>query len=138
MTPIKSSILRLSALILLTTSLSGCIGAMVAQSRTTDWGASGGSRADGFIQLSYDRSPLDKEKPVDSRVKQLAVTRCSVWGYQDAEPFDYVKTSCVEPGHGIFTCDLYRHSVQFQCTKPSNIQSGNTQSSSTVISPISN
>lgn len=131
MISIKSTLLKTSAVILLFASLSGCAGILT---QSTDWGALGGSRADGTIQLAYNRGAYADEKPIDDRVKQMVIARCNVWGYQDAEPFDYIGSTCVMPGDKFISCYQYRHTAQFQCTKPTGIPS----SSGTIITPVSN
>ncbi|MCL2029307.1 MAG: YecR-like lipofamily protein [Deltaproteobacteria bacterium] len=57
-----------------------------------EWAATGGSRADATIELSYEYNPaseipvLDEQQGLD-----LAIARCRSWGYRSAEPFGGIK-----------------------------------------------
>ena len=57
-----------------------------------NWAATGGSRADATVDMSYEYI-VEKEKPVlqEQEALDLAIKRCQSWGYADAEAFGGVK-----------------------------------------------
>lgn len=64
------------------------------------WDATGGSRADATIELSFDYYPAT-EQPIlsDEQAMSTALQRCQSWGYQEVEPFGGTKReSVVENG----------------------------------------
>lgn len=67
--------------------LAGC-----AKPVPKNWAATGGSRADATVELSYEYY-VETEQPVlkDEEAMGLAVKRCRSWGYADAEAFGGVK-----------------------------------------------
>jgi len=74
--------------------------------------ATGGSRADGTVTLSYEHDSL--ERPVVD-MQQAAITaaeKCKVWGYTDAEPFGGAISHCAD-SHG---CDWRIVTATYQCT----------------------
>lgn len=59
-----------------------------------EWSATGGSRSDGTIKLSYqyglfEQPMVDREKGI-----QIASDKCKSWGYESAEAFGGVMTNC--------------------------------------------
>lgn len=87
--------------------LSGC-------STVTDMQATGGSKADGTIHMSYEFSPFDIIKIDYDKALVGAEKRCKAWGYQSAEAFDQGFRTCSKPA-AFGGCDLYRVTVQYQC-----------------------
>lgn len=94
-------------LILMALSFSGC----AVQKEMI---ATGGSRADGTIKLSYQVSPI--EFPIIDENKSLtsAVQRCKAWGYENAEKFGGSNTTCTSPSFA--GCALYTVTTEYQCT----------------------
>lgn len=87
-------------------ALSGC-------AAVTDMSATGGSRADGIVEMSYQYMPFQQIKIDKTKALQSATKRCRSWGYQSAESFDDGLQSCVE--RDMFSCNLYRVTVRYQC-----------------------
>ena len=52
-----------------------------------DWAATGGSRADAVVQLSYEYGEFEQPIVDDQQGLELAIQRCQSWGYADAEAF---------------------------------------------------
>lgn len=79
-----------------------------------DWSATGGSRADGIVKLSYqyryDEKPiLDELQAID-----LAASRCKVWGYKSASAFGGAFRKCIAASYG--SCDEWLVTKEYQCT----------------------
>ncbi|WP_458525663.1 YecR family lipoprotein [Onishia taeanensis] len=73
----------------------------------------GGSKADGTIDLSYEVGML--EKPVIDRAQayRAANQRCAAWGYEEAEAFGGATSTCIS--NGSYGCNRTRYTVTFQC-----------------------
>jgi hypothetical protein len=56
--------------------------------------ATGGSRADGTIDLSYEVGLYEKPQIDQTQGLVIARQRCGAWGYADAEPFGGEKRQC--------------------------------------------
>jgi hypothetical protein len=76
---------------------------------------SGGSRADGIVELSYYWSPLGKTTYDETQALGIAASRCKAWGYTNAEKFGNNNVICTSPG-GLGGCDQYRITLIYQCT----------------------
>jgi len=88
---------------------------LVACATPTSMSATGGSKADGIVEMSYEygefETPiLDPEQGMASAVK-----RCKAWGYKQAEPFDGGIQTCAMPG-GFAGCARMRTTISYQCT----------------------
>ena len=93
-------------------ALTGC-------SVAKNWAATGGSRADGVVKLSYEVGGF--EKPVlQNDPLPLAIRRCQTWGYQTAEAFDASFNTCVFGS--AYGCERYRVTREFQCVAKENTQ----------------
>lgn len=79
-------VITILALIVLIT---GC-----ASPVTKNWGASGGSKADGTVELSVRHTHLEKPILSNTQGKNEALKRCENWGYSSVEEFDFVNTKC--------------------------------------------
>jgi hypothetical protein len=94
--------------------LAGC--ATVSQMTAT-----GGSRADGVVRLSYELGPLDKARIDEADALRTAQARCRTWGYTDAEAFGGVTRQCTASA-GIYGCNRWLITKEYQClgaNKPS-------------------
>ena len=71
------------------------------------WAAAGGSKHDATVSVAYQvrTGAIVKEDP--DQAKQVAVSRCKMWGYNDADAFDFEN---VRIDAGIKTVTL-----EFQC-----------------------
>ena len=76
--------------------------------------ATGGSKADGIVELSYQYS--ERETPVVNKAEGLktAEKRCQAWGYKRADPFGGEKTVCSSPGTWT-ECGTHLVTIQYQC-----------------------
>lgn len=101
----KSGFIALAAICI---SLSGC-------ATTKDWAATGGSRSDGVVRLSYDYGSLQSVNVSEEQAVQLATQRCSSWGYQGAEAFGGITRQCTQPG-GFGGCTVWLVTKEYQCT----------------------
>lgn len=76
--------------------------------------ATGGSRSDGTVELSYNYNEL--ESPVVDPGQALATARekCGAWGYKDAEAFGEGVSQCSHyNGNG--NCIAHIVTVTYQC-----------------------
>ncbi|HIE4801237.1 TPA: YecR family lipoprotein [Serratia marcescens] len=88
--------------------LTGC-------STVTDMAATGGSRADGIVEMSYQYMPFQSVKIDKTKAQQSAARRCQSWGYQSAEAFDDGLQACIDKD--MISCNTYRVTVRYQCIK---------------------
>ena len=88
--------------------LSGCV-------IPKDWSATGGSRADGVVRLSYEEAALEIAELNEQQAISLATQRCKVWGYGGAEAFGGVTRQCNSPS-GMGGCSRWLVTKEFQCT----------------------
>ncbi|WP_115134119.1 YecR family lipoprotein [Neisseria zoodegmatis] len=74
----------------------------------------GGSKADGIIELSFEHT--ENEKPIIDEMAALdaAQKRCRAWGYDRAEKFGGHKRQCTVTG-GFTGCFRSLITVQYQC-----------------------
>lgn len=90
--------------------LAGCVSAYNVAPTAT-----GGSKADGTVEMSFEHT--ENEKPVLdwNNSTALAVQRCEVWGYTGATPFGGERRSCQQTG-GWSGCALWLVTLTYQCT----------------------
>lgn len=74
----------------------------------------GGSRADGTVELGYDFWMAEKPVVDYPAAQQRAVERCKVWGYSGAEAFGGGKQQCLQVGR--YGCEHTQVSITYQCT----------------------
>ena len=101
--------LTLAALVS-TLFLSGCI-AMPTQKQ---WTATGGSRADAVVRLSYEYGQYEQPQVNEQEALDLATARCKSWGYSGAEAFGGVTRQCNQTGR--YGCENWLVTKEFQCT----------------------
>lgn len=80
-----------------------------------DWAATGGSRADGTVKLSYEHSDFQTPQLSESQAVSLASRRCQTWGYTGAEAFGGVTRQCAQGG-GFGACARWMVTKEYQCT----------------------
>ncbi len=94
----------------------GAVGIVATLGSTTvpkEWTATGGSRADGTVKLSYEIGGLETAQLDDGQALKIASERCKVWGYTGAQPFGGVIRQCnAASGYG---CYQWIVSKEFQC-----------------------
>lgn len=88
--------------------LSGC-------TTTKDWTATGGSRADGVVRLSYEVTEFEKPQLNEQQAVYLASQRCKTWGYSGAEAFGGTTRQCNQGG-GFGGCSQWVVTKEYQCT----------------------
>ena len=74
------------------------------------WGASGGSKGDGIVKLSYQASALEIPNVNEQQGLDLAKSRCISWGYKSAESFDFQNKQCIDS-----QCNSYTVTKEYQC-----------------------
>ena len=87
--------------------LCGCV-------TTKDWSATGGSRSDGVVRLSYEVAEFEKPQLSEQQAINLATQRCKTWGYSGAEAFGGVTRQC-NMGGGFGGCARWVVTKEFQC-----------------------
>lgn len=100
--------MKMFAVMFLVLGLIGC-----ATTKVMQWQATGGSRADGVVELSYQYGWLDVPQVDDYAGELLAQQRCESWGYEGAEAFGGQVSTCVQPGGSV--CHSMLVTKQFQC-----------------------
>lgn len=88
-------------------SLSACAVQKVMQ-------ATGGSRADGTIDLSYEYGAFEVPKIDLVAALETAKQRCAAWGYRSAEAFGGQKAHCSAPD-GFGGCNRTMVTHTYQC-----------------------
>lgn len=88
--------------------LSGC----TAQKH---WSATGGSRSDATVRLSYEYKGYESPVTSASEAISLARSRCRTWGYSSAEAFGGSTQTCSQAG-GLNGCVMWVVTKEFQCT----------------------
>ncbi|HEY1270105.1 MAG TPA: YecR family lipoprotein [Candidatus Binatia bacterium] len=99
--------LKYFVLALLMTGLVGC--AVQKQ-----WTATGGSRSDGIVKLSYEYRAFERPQTDQQQGLELAIKRCGVWGYTGAEAFGGQTRACNNTASG--TCNSWLVTREYQCT----------------------
>ena len=74
----------------------------------------GGSRADGTINLSYEVRMFEKPVIDWAVANNTASQRCQAWGYTKAEPFGGQQSHC-QYYNGYGNCTLATVTVTYQC-----------------------
>lgn len=75
--------------------------------------ATGGSRADGTVDLSYEQSSMESVKLDPAQGVAMARERCVAWGYKDAAPFGGETRMCqVSTNYG---CSQWLATIRYQC-----------------------
>ena len=96
----------LMAATLASLALGGCV-------VSKDWQATGGSRSDGVVQLSYEYEQLQGAQTSDRQGLNLAVSRCDSWGYTGSEASGRTKQTCTQPGG--LGCASWLVTREYQC-----------------------
>ncbi|WP_185976982.1 YecR family lipoprotein [Shewanella sp. YLB-07] len=75
--------------------------------------ATGGSLADGVIELSYTRTPSETSIFDEQDALKTATKRCKAWGFKKADAFSGEQTSCRDQLGS--RCDVYMVTKKYQC-----------------------
>lgn len=89
--------------------LAGCATAAVKTPQAT-----GGSKADGTVDLSYSFTWLEKPVVDWTTAQESAISRCQAWGYKKADAFGGHKTAC-QAFDGYGNCISTVVTVTYQC-----------------------
>lgn len=89
-------------------AVSGCSSNKILQ-------ATGGSRSDGIVNLSYEAGLFEKPIIDWDQANAVALKRCEAWGYTSAEAFGGVNTQC-QAFNGYGQCVRAFVTVPYQCT----------------------
>ncbi|WP_224016227.1 YecR family lipoprotein [Paraburkholderia tropica] len=76
--------------------------------------ATGGSKADGTVKMSYEYGVFEVPEVNSAQGTGAATQRCVAWGYKEAEPFGGATKVCVDSSGG--SCNRWRVTVEYQCT----------------------
>ncbi len=76
--------------------------------------ATGGSKADGTVRLSYEHSPYEAPQVDMKQALTTAQQRCRAWGYTDADPFGGTTRVCNMPS-GLGGCNQWLVTAEYQC-----------------------
>lgn len=79
-----------------------------------EWGTSGGSKSDGIVELSYTYGAFEKPDVDNKEGLKKAIKTCQVWGYDSAESFDFINTSCQSMDFS-GSCHRVLVTKKFQC-----------------------
>ncbi len=74
----------------------------------------GGSRADGIIELSYEVGMFEDPVVDWLSADKSASKRCQAWGYKQAEAFEGLKTEC-QAYNGYGNCVQTLVTANYQC-----------------------
>jgi hypothetical protein len=105
------NVVTLAMAVLIGLSVSGC-------AVQKNWTATGGSRADGTIKLSYQYSLFEVPKVDNEQGIDLASERCRSWGYGSAEPFGGTVSKCTNFSSS--GCNRWLVTAEYQCLDDSN------------------
>ena len=117
--------MRSIILILLTLLATGC-------ATQKHWTATGGSRSDGIIKLSYEYGMLEKPDISLAQGISLAKRRCASWGYNNAEAFGGTMKQCTS--YGSYGCNRWIVTAEYQCTNTA-VTTSQRSSQSTALTP---
>lgn len=90
---------------------------------TKTWTATGGSRGDGTVELTYWHGLWENVNISVTAGIPIAAQRCKAWGYETAEPFGSSVRKCNQAGQ--YGCIEYIVTATFQCLTP--IETGGAQ-----------
>lgn len=107
--------------------LVGVVAAIAGCATVSQMAATGGSRADGTVKLSYEVGMFDRVQIDEFTALQTARRRCSTWGYTDAEAFGGVTRQC-QAYSASLGCTSWFVTKEYQCLSssaapPSRVQS---------------
>ncbi len=88
-------------------SLSACATIKVPQ-------ATGGSKADGIVELSYQYGGFEQPVVQWDQALITAKKHCKAWGYQNAEAFSGTISQC--QSYNQYGCVSFFVTAKYQCT----------------------
>ena len=78
-----------------------------------EWTATGGSRADGTVELAFEYGVFEKPQVDNAQGVDLAASMCAGWGYTGSQPFGAM-TKC-EAVNGYGDCMRWLVTRKYQC-----------------------
>ncbi len=78
-----------------------------------EWTATGGSRADGTVELAFEYGVFQKPQVDNAQGVDLAASMCAGWGYTGSQPFGAM-TKC-EAVNGYGDCMRWLVTRKYQC-----------------------
>ena len=75
--------------------------------------ATGGSRSDGTVKLSYQFGGFQKPVVDAQQGIELAKAKCAAWGYTGAEPFGGEVQNCT--AYNQYGCVQFLVTAEYQC-----------------------
>lgn len=99
--------MRSIIMLLLIASITACATVKVPQ-------PTGGSRADGTVDLSYQYGMFEEPQIDWIAAENAATQRCSAWGYSGAEAFGGQTQQC-QKFNGYGNCIQQHVTVSYQC-----------------------
>ena len=105
----------MSAALISRTVLMAVIAAVATGCATKkDFYATGGSRADGTVDMAYDFRPFETPVVSQQQAQSIAKSKCAVWGYRDAESFGGMTQNCYRRNE-FGTCTAGQNIIKYQC-----------------------
>ncbi len=86
---------------------------IVGCATTKNYSATGGSRSDGTIKLSYEHGMFERPEVNEQEGIEMAKKRCASWGYKNAEAFGGINRVCNAPSSS--GCVQYLVTKEYQC-----------------------
>jgi hypothetical protein len=93
--------------LLIALGLSACATVKIPQ-------ATGGSKADGIVELSYQYGGFEKPQVQWDKALITAQQRCKAWNYQSAEAFGGTTSQC--QANNQYGCVSFFVTAKYQCT----------------------
>jgi hypothetical protein len=93
----------------------GCCVALVGCSANKVLSPTGGSKADGTVEMSYELGAFEQPVVNQAAAQESAKARCQAWGYDTAEPFGGEVRKC-QSSTSSGMCVQYFVTVTYQCT----------------------
>lgn len=98
--------MRIIVILLIASYLAGC-----AVQKT--WTPTGGSRSGGNVELSYEYGLFQKPRTSNQQGVNAAKSKCTAWGYADAEAFGGSMRKC--SNYGPDGCNRWLVTANYQC-----------------------
>lgn len=75
--------------------------------------ATGGSRSDGTVEMSFEHYAMEQPQVDYAKGLEVARMRCAKWGYSDAEQFGGVSRTCQSATQ--YGCGRWLAKMTYQC-----------------------
>lgn len=126
----RTAFLPLAAIVVIISLTTGC-------AVKKDFYATGGSRADGTVDMAYDFAQFEQPVVNPSQAQSIAQQKCTVWGYREAEAFGGKTTNCNQRD-GWGNCVAGQVVIKYQCIGDLSAPSPErvTQTSSTATPSV--